>query len=280
MPDKETEPLPAALRRERMVSFIAERGFVRVTDLSEAFGISDVTVRSDLDALDGVKAVRRVRGGAVARRRAGSAGGDGPTDVEPALAEIGTAAADLVAHGASVLLDAGPAGAALARALVARTDLSDVVVITNGLTVALELEAAWPRISVVVTGGTLHPAAHALVDPMAASVLDDVHADVAFVECSGVHAEHGATHIDLAATGMKQRLVASAGRTVALAEGTAIGEVHLGRIAPVGRVSALVTASGADQRALNALKTAGLDIVVVPGTHVPPAPRWGEAGVP
>ncbi len=264
----QSELLPAALRRERMVELIAERQFVRVSDLSEAFGISDVTVRSDLDVLDEARAVRRVRGGAMARRRVpvvvgGHASADGSTR------DIGEAAASFVTSGTSVLLGAGVATAALARAIAARTELTDVVVVTNGLAVALELEAAWPRVSVVVTGGTLRPGSHALVEPLAGSLLDDIRADVAFVECAGVDADHGVTHTDLAETGMNQRLVASAARTVVLADASAIGEVHLGRVAHIGRVSTLVTASGADRRALDALKTAGLDIVVASGSNDP-----------
>src|SRR6478609_7501997 len=62
-----TEPLPAALRRERMLELIGRAGFVRVGDLSEAFQVSDVTVRSDLDLLDQQQSIRRVHGGAVLR---------------------------------------------------------------------------------------------------------------------------------------------------------------------------------------------------------------------
>ena len=62
-----TEPLPAALRRERMLELIGRAGFVRVAELSEEFQVSDVTVRTDLDALDAQQSIRRVHGGAVLR---------------------------------------------------------------------------------------------------------------------------------------------------------------------------------------------------------------------
>src|SRR6478752_9329018 len=57
-----SEPLPAALRRERMLELIGQAGFARVSDLGEAFQVSDVTVRSDLDALDEQQSIRRVHG--------------------------------------------------------------------------------------------------------------------------------------------------------------------------------------------------------------------------
>ena len=52
-PGNGESPVNAALRRDRMLAVIRERDFVRVGELSERFGISEVTVRSDLDALAG-----------------------------------------------------------------------------------------------------------------------------------------------------------------------------------------------------------------------------------
>ena len=57
--------VPAELRQERMADEVAEAGFARATDLAERFGVSVVTVRSDLGSLEALGRVRRVRGGAV-----------------------------------------------------------------------------------------------------------------------------------------------------------------------------------------------------------------------
>ena len=68
---------------------------------------------------------------------------------------IGEYAASLVTSGMSVLLDVGTTTTAVARALVARTELEQVTVVTNGLTIAFELEPAIGRLTVVVTGLSL-----------------------------------------------------------------------------------------------------------------------------
>ena len=139
---EEVEPLPVTARRQRMLQMIAEREFVRVADLSEAFGISDVTVRADLHALDRSASIRRVRGGAMARTR--------KARTEPSYEEslvtspqekrlIGEHAAGMVRSGMSILLDVGTTTTAISQALVARTDIDGVSVITNGLTVAFAL---------------------------------------------------------------------------------------------------------------------------------------------
>ncbi|MEV8212625.1 DeoR/GlpR family DNA-binding transcription regulator [Leifsonia sp. NPDC077715] len=259
-----SEPLPAALRRERMLELIGRAGFARVSDLSEAFQVSDVTVRSDLDALDREQIIRRVHGGAVLR----AAGAREPS-FEEALESsadekrrIGQAAAAMVVPGSSVLLDVGTTTAAIARALVERDDLDDVTVITNGLTIALELERAIPRFEVVVTGGTLRPLQHSLVEPLAAVLLERVHADVAFIGCTGVHPTGGITNVNLPEADLKRVMVGSAEQAVVVADGSKLGRTHLGRIAGLADVSELITGPSAEDDEVTALREAGLPVVV------------------
>jgi DeoR family transcriptional regulator of aga operon len=259
-----TEPLPAALRRDRMLDLIGRHGFVRVGDLSEAFQVSDVTVRSDLDLLDQQQSIRRVHGGAVLR-------GSGMR--EPSFEEaletsadekrsIALAAAASVESGSSVILDVGTTTTAIARALVERTDLDDVTVITNGLTIALELERAIPRFEVIVTGGTLRPLQHSLVEPLASVLLDRMHADVAFVGCTGVHPAGGITNVNLPEADLKRVMVGAATRAIVVADGSKVGRTHLGRIASLDEVDGLITGASAPDDAVDALRAAGLTVVV------------------
>ncbi len=256
--------MPARLRRERMVTIIRAREFVRVADLAEEFGISEVTVRSDLDALAGRGHVRRVRGGAVARQRPAaerpfeeSAGANAEEKVA-----IGAAAAALIHSGETVILDVGTTTTAVARALTERTDLRDVIVFTNGLTTALELEAAHPRVTVVVTGGTLRPLQHSLVDPMAGSIFDQIRAATAIVGCNGVDPEAGITNINLPEASVKRRMLSAAQRRIVVADGSKIGEVALAQLCPVDDIDLLVTGTSADTDVLDALRATDLDVQV------------------
>ncbi len=259
-----SEPLPAALRRERMLELIGRAGFARVSELSEAFQVSDVTVRSDLDALDEQQSIRRVHGGAVLRG-AGAREASFEEALESSADEkraIALAAAALVVSGSSVLLDVGTTTAAIARALADRDDLDDVTVITNGLTIALELERAIPRFQVVVTGGTLRPLQHSLVEPLASTLLERVHADLAFIGCTGVHPTGGVTNVNLPEADLKRAMVTTAERAVVVADGSKLGRTHLGRIAGVDEVSALITGRSAEAAHLDALREAGLPVTV------------------
>ena len=176
---------------------------------------------------------------------------------------IGEHAAGMVRSGMSVLLDVGTTTTAIARALVRRTDLDEVSVITNGLTVALALEPAIPRVSVVVTGGTLRRLQHSLVDPMAATVLERLRADLAFIGCNGVHVVHGITNLNLPEAEMKRRMIKSAERSIVVADGSKLGQAHLGRVASLPEVGTVVTGSSADDRVVADLRRAGTEVVQV-----------------
>ncbi|ANJ26350.1 DeoR/GlpR family DNA-binding transcription regulator [Agromyces aureus] len=259
-------PLTALERRERALGLVAERGFVRVAELSDVFGVTTVTARADLDALERAGSIRRVHGGAVptssliAVERP-----DREPSFEEALAasvepkrRIGVHAASLVRNGQSIILDVGTTTLQIARALRARHDLDDLTVFTNGLSIALELEAEIPRFTVIVTGGSLRPKQHSLVHPLAGAMLAEVHVDVAFIGCNGVDPMHGVTNSNLPEASVKALMLRSAARSVVVADGSKLGEVHLGRIAAVDAFDTLITDAAAPAQLIAELGEAGL----------------------
>ena len=258
------EPPPGAVRRERIIDLLAERPFVRVGDLSGVFGISEVTVRSDLDVLARDGRVRRVRGGAV----------PGPIALEHPYEEqqaelpetknaIGKLAASLIGSGESVILDVGTTTTAAARALVERRDLPGVTAFTNGLQVALELERAGERLTVVVTGGTLRRLQHSLVGPMSTDLLRRIRANTVLLGCTGVDAEAGFSNLNLAEIEVKRAMLAAAERRIVLADGRKLGRVDLAQICPIGEADILITSSSADPDVVAALRATGLEVLIV-----------------
>jgi DeoR family transcriptional regulator of aga operon len=257
--------LPPAVRRERIAALVEQQGFVRVTDLRDRFGISEVTLRADLDALADASLVQRIHGGAIAG--GGSRIPEQPFEkVSLAGAEqkraIGTAAAALVQSGQAVVLDVGTTTTAIAIALIARTELRDVVIITNALNIAVALEVVIPRFTVIVSGGTLRPLQHSLVDPLAGAVLDHIHADIAFIGCSGVDAGTGITNVNLPEADVKRRMLGSASRSIVVADGSKLGLSYHSRVSPLSGVDALITDGGAAPTEVAKLERAGLAVIL------------------
>lgn len=277
----ERDALPAHERREQMASMLRERGFVRVIELAETFGVSGVTARTDLDSLVEARRAERVHGGAVPL---GQLASERPFEIELGESvipkqQIGHRAAALVQSGQSILLDVGTTTLAVARALKARKDLVDLVIVTNGLSIALELESEIPRFTVIVTGGALRPLQHSLVDPLADLVLSRVHADIAFIGCNGIDAQGGVTNINLPEAAVKARMVASSERAVLVADSSKFGWLQLGKIAELDAFDTLVT-DAASAVALSSPLCAGLDTALAQAgvTVLIAADPSGDAG--
>jgi DeoR family transcriptional regulator of aga operon len=247
------DDIDLTIRRRRIVELVSASGFARVVDLSRELGVSEVTVRSDLAVLERHEVVDRVHGGAVVRGMGDRTPGFRPeTPFELARStsaeekrRIGRAGAALVESGSSVLLDVGTTTAAVADALLEREELEEVVVITNGLSIALALEPAIPRFTVVVTGGTLRPLQHSLVAPYASLLLGSIRADLAFIGCTGVDAVAGVTNVNLPETELKQAMLAAADRAVVVADASKLGRTSLGVIGGLERFELLLTATPA-----------------------------------
>jgi DeoR family transcriptional regulator of aga operon len=248
-----------------MLAEIRDREFVRVGELSRRFGVSEVTVRGDLDSLAAKGKVHRVRGGAIPRLIPNQEQPfeDSVSSFAAEKVAIGQAAAALLEDGETVLLDVGTTAAATARAIAARADLSDVVVFTNGLKTALELEPATPRLSVVVLGGTLRPLQHSLVDPLATLILEQISVKTVLLGCSGVDLAGGVTNINLPEAEVKKRMLAVASRRIVLADGSKIGRVEVARLCGIADVDMVITGRSADENVVETLRDGGCDVRVV-----------------
>lgn len=243
---------------------LSRERLVEVARLSETFGVSAVTIRSDLDALERRLLLRRVRGGAVAVQPARF---ERPLDLPSQnfgaqKERIGALAARLVRDGETIILDAGTT--TLAMALSLAPERRDVVVITSSLDVAIALESH-PGVTVVVTGGTLKKTgrnlrSRSLIPPFAALVLAQLNADCAYLCCAGIDTERGFTNAHFEEVEIKRAMLASSRRAVMLGDSGKIGHVAGARIACVAEVSALVTDSGAAPADVQALEGAGLEV--------------------
>jgi DeoR family transcriptional regulator of aga operon len=263
-----TPDLIAEVRQTRMAETIWDEGFARVTDLAGRFAVSAVTVRSDLATLEGAGRVRRVRGGAVAPavRLGERAFEASQTERAAEKNAIGRYAAGLVGDGDTIMLDVGTTTTAVARALVERPGLNDVTVVTNALNIALLLERASPRISVLVTGGTLRPLQHSLVNPLGTAMVERLRASVAFVGCNGVDPVAGVTNVNLPEAEIKRAMLLAARRRVVVADGSKIGEVELAGVCGIHEVNLLVTDVSADPEVAGLISASGCRVerVAVP----------------
>ncbi len=231
-------------------------GGARVSDLVDLLGVSDMTVRRDIEQLARRGLVERVHGGATA---IGARSSEEPGFVaKSALARaqklsIAVACAGLISPGESVAISAGTTTLAVARELL---PVSDLTIVTNSPPVAdLMHDPARRDRSVVLVGGERTPS-NALVGPVAVAALRTLHVDTLVLGVHGITAREGLTTPNLVEGATDRAMVESARRLVVVADHTKWGVVGLSTIADLRHVDVLVTDGGLPQSARRALASA------------------------
>ena len=258
----------ARQRQERILELVRADGGARVSELIELLGVSDMTVRRDLEVLASRGLVARVHGGAteVAPRSTYEPGFTVKSGLQSEeTAAIARAAAALVEPGSAVAISAGTTTFALARELLAVPDLT---VVTNSVPVAqLFHEAHRKDATLVLTGGVRTPS-DALVGPVSVAALRTLHTDWLFLGVHGLDAHAGLTTPNLAEAETNRALVACARRLVVLADSTKWNVVGLSTIAALDEVDVLVTDDGLDEPARTVLaEVVGRLVVTSAGSH-------------
>lgn len=242
-------------RHAVILALIREHGGVRVSDLARELGVSDMTVRRDLEVLAERGSVVKIHGGATAV-------GGHPTTDEPGFVvkqareraekrAIATVAAAEVAPGTSVVLSAGTTTFAVAQQLTAVPGLT---VVTNSLRIAeLFHDGDGGDQTVVLTGGIRTPS-DALVGPFALAALRDLHVDLAFMGVHGMAPRSGFTCPNLMEAETDRALIASARQLVVVADHTKWGVVGLCSIARLRDADLLITDDGLEPTARTVLE--------------------------
>jgi len=252
----------AADRQEEILRLVTDRGWVRVSDLTQLFGVSDMTVRRDLVELENQGLVSRVHGGAKVRRSSSTnePGFDaklGEMDAEKRA--IAHTAARLVQDGQTIGLSAGTTTAALAHQLL---DFEDLTIITNSVPVS-QVFRENPRAdrTVLLTGGTRTPS-DALVGSLAVRSLMGLNLDLVFLGVHGIDERVGFTCPNLLEAETNRYLIEAAQKLVVVADHTKWGIVGLVSMAPLGRADTIVTDAGASATVRHTLESAISEVLI------------------
>jgi DeoR/GlpR family transcriptional regulator of sugar metabolism len=234
-----TNPDPprfAEERRARLLEILRQRGRMEVLALAQTFGVSEHTIRRDLNQLHAQGVLQKTHGGAVMLDSARLGFEARSALLEQAKDGIGKAAAALIEPGSTVILDAGSTTLALARVLTARP----LSVVTNSLDIAALFDRD-PTVQLVLTGGTWVPDARALRGTAARELVAVCRADWAVLGACAIDVRAGVTASDEDDAALKRAMVASASRTMVLADHSKQGNVAPFHVAAWSQVSLFLT---------------------------------------
>lgn len=229
-------------RRLKILDWLQEEGSARVRDLAEVFGVSEVTVRQDLERLEAEGHILREHGGAYLKSV--------PQQVRDlalhhlvnmdAKRRIGAAAAALVSDNETIILDSGSTTTEIAAQL---TDKQHLTVITNALNITLML-GTMPSCTIHMPGGQFKPPTLSLSGERSADYFNGLFAQKLFLATAAVSFEAGLTYPAIGDIAVKRAMIASAAEVYLVADSSKIGKTSFSSLGGLDQIHALITDIG------------------------------------
>lgn len=243
------------LRQEQILELVQTAGEWRVAELKDRFGVTEMTIRRDLEKLEQLGSVRRTFGGVM------WVGKDVALHVRSGVMQaeklrIGKKAAACIQPGESIFIDGGSTTLQVARSLEPGMGIT---VVTNALNVAHELQQK--QISVMVAGGVLREATSSLVGPIASQVLSSMMFDRVFLGASGLTPEHGFSNTNQYEVEIKRLVIKQAKRAYVVMDHSKFGKQFLFSFAEIGQIHGLFTDLKPDGDHLRLYIDAGLKVI-------------------
>ncbi|MEZ3498326.1 DNA-binding transcriptional regulator YciT [Pantoea sp. KPR_PJ] len=243
-------------RHQQIIELVNRRGSVPVSELAQLTGVSEVTVRQDLNLLERDHFLRRVHGSAVALD-SDNVGMRMHTHYERKQA-LATRAASLIESGDAVFIEGGSTNALLARLISERTDIT-VITVSHFIAHLLKDAAC----DVIVPGGLLQKSSQSMVGPLTRYCVQQIHFHKAFVGVDGWHSETGFTGRNMLRCDVVDAVLAKGMPTWALTDSSKFGQIHPYPLSSGYPVRQVITDSGLSAVARGQLEEQGVVVTCV-----------------
>ncbi|MBY0432609.1 MAG: DeoR/GlpR family DNA-binding transcription regulator [Cyclobacteriaceae bacterium] len=249
-------------RRREILQMLSESGEIFVEALSEKFGVSEVTIRNDLDQLESKNMLIRARGGAIKMETG--------VGIDQRLADknrinfqekskIGNRAAQLIVESDTIIIDSGSTTAEMVRNL---PELRDLTVITNAMNIANQLVAR-PNINVIIPGGYLRKNSISLVGPLAEKSLRNFNVDKAFLGVDGFDTRNGLYTPNVEEARLNEIMIEISREVILLADSSKFSKRSFAFICDVKEIDKVITDSDIKEDDKKRLEDAGVEVIVV-----------------
>ncbi|EOG8082044.1 DNA-binding transcriptional regulator YciT [Citrobacter sp. CK184] len=243
-------------RQQSILQMVIDKGQMSVAELAKITGVSEVTIRQDLNTLEKQSYLRRAHGFAV------SLDSD---DVETRMMtnytlkrELAEFAASLVSPGESVFIENGSSNALLARTLA---EQKDVTIITVSSYIAHLLKET--PCEVILLGGIYQKKSESMVGPLTRQFIQQVHFSKAFIGIDGWQSDTGFTGRDMMRSDVVNAVLEKGSEAIVLTDSSKFGAVHPYTLGPLTRFSRVITDSRISADHQMQLERTGLTVNII-----------------
>jgi DeoR/GlpR family transcriptional regulator of sugar metabolism len=248
-------------RREQILQLLSSGEHTSVAHLSQALDVSEVTVRKDLDQLEQQGLLTRVRGGAVVSGRGRLERYFAAREKEhiEEKRRIAQAAASMIHSGQEIFLDGSTTALQVAHLIKEREDL---VVVTNGLYTALELTFS-AGVTTIVVGGTVRRRYGTVVGSFNHDSLRRLRFDIGFFGARSISARDGLMEVDIEEVLMKQQMARACDTVVGVVDSSKFNSTAFSAFALPEEIHSIITDLAAPPNSVEALRAAGIKVMLV-----------------
>lgn len=246
-------------RRNEILGKLQVERRVVVSELSQFYGVSEETIRRDLEKLVNDGFAIKSYGGAVINENANI---DLPFNIRKNRNVVGKQriaelVRKMVGDGESIMLDASSTAVYIAKALKEKKNLT---VITNSIEIVIEL-LDMPEWTVLSTGGVSREGSFALVGPQTDKMLRSYHVDKAFISCKGFDLDAGVTDSDELHANNKKTMLESAREQILAIDASKFDQIAFTAVGSLADLTTVVTDVEPEQKWIQAFETAGITCV-------------------
>ena len=255
-------------RRSAILQILKQSSNISVTELSKKFGVSEVTIRKDLNLLKERNLLVRTRGGAILHETRKD---DNDTSIRfKKLANyrekqaIGRAAANLIKDGDTIIIDSGTTALQVACNL---HKFRNLTIITNALNVAQEV-LAYKRFNVILLGGNIRNASESVVGALAESNLKMFYCDKLFMGVDSFSIDNGLSTPNVEEANINQIMISRSKEVIAVFDSSKVNKRALAFITTLDKINTIVTDEGMDKSTRSQLKGMNVEVITVKADQV------------
>ena len=247
-------------RRDKIFELIREDGQAKVTDLSQIFKVTEVTIRQDLERLENEGFIMREHGGAYLKNidmnvRNLQLQAQGNMIEKMAIARK---AVEFIHDGDTIILDSGSTTTEISKII---SEFKNLTVITNALNIALIL-GAQTGINVIVTGGEFKAPTLSLTGQKAADFFQNLHVDRLFLATAGIALISGLTYPGISDICVKRAMIESADEIYLVADSSKIGKNSFASLGALSLINYLITDSNITQKDIEWLNSNDIKFII------------------
>lgn len=244
----------------KQIQYIREKKQVTYGEVAEICGISEGTVRRDLNELEKRDVVKMVRGGAVwaksdiARGKPNTRFMMNREEKQDLVSKLDS----VIENGYALSINGGTTSIEAAKFIV--MNYSNMTIITNSIDIN-EIVKEKEDFNLIITGGLYDSSENTFVGKQASSDMAVYNTDVALISVSGVSEKKGVTDFRVEEIGIIKAMMKNTKRAVIIADNSKFDKIDCVNVCPLGAIDLIVTDQNLPDEVLNRYKKAGVDII-------------------